>query len=380
MGNKINKLIKKSLLFIGIVFLFVQQVSAQNGNLYLSQIIDLVECTKISSFDLKARKLGFTYESVNNKNEYAYIKTISSDGYDLSMRLYYYDKGNNKQLIAFATSAAISVNYCSEIKSQAKRLDFTEAYNSPETDELRTTFLFSNETYKLEIHDTKRKGRLNSYIIGVSYLSPETIAEEKAKKITDAVSAEKITDAVTAEKGAIGQQVWATENLNTDRFRNGDLIAEAETAEAWQQAAKNGQPAWCYYDGKTQFGKLYNWYAVNDPRGLSPKGWHIPTKAEVETLVNFLGGKEEAAKKMKTTNLWITESGNNNSSGFSAMPGGSRNSEGKFWNAYHVGEFWTSSLSSNEIRPVIKMSMGTGPLGYYLAFFGEGCYVRCIKN
>ncbi len=192
--------------------------------------------------------------------------------------------------------------------------------------------------------------------------------------------AEKITDAVRTEKGAIGQQIWTTENLNTERFRNGDLIAEAKTAEEWDKAAKNGQPTWCNYDDKPQFGKLYNWYAVNDPRGLAPKGWHVPSKGEVEVLVNFLGGKVEAAKKMKTTNLWITETGNTNSSGFSAMPGGSRNSEGRFWNAYHVVEFWTASLSSNEIRPVIKFGLGSGSLGYYLAFFGEGCYVRCIKN
>lgn len=192
--------------------------------------------------------------------------------------------------------------------------------------------------------------------------------------------AEKTVAAAPTEKGAIGKQVWTTENLNTERFRNGDLIAEAKTAEEWEKAAKNGQPAWCYYDNKTQYGKLYNWYAVNDPRGLAPKGWHVPTRSEVEVLVNFLGGNEEASKKMKTMDLWITESGNSNSSGFSAMPGGYRNSEGKFWNANHVGEFWTSSLSSNEIRPVIKFKLGTGPLGYYLAFFGDGCYVRCIKN
>jgi len=192
--------------------------------------------------------------------------------------------------------------------------------------------------------------------------------------------AEKIENTSRTKKGAIGQQVWTTENLNTDRFRNGDLIAEAKTTEEWEKAAKNGQPAWCYYDNRMQYGKLYNWYAVNDPRGLAPKGWHIPSQQEVEVLVNFLGGKDEAGKKMKTTNLWITESGNNNSSGFSAMPGGFRSSEGRFWNAHHVVEFWTTSLSSDEIRPVIKFKLGTGPFGYYLAFFGDGCYVRCVKN
>lgn len=82
----------------------------------------------------------------------------------------------------------------------------------------------------------------------------------------------------------IGNQTWMTENLNVDNFQNGDIIPEAKTTEEWEQAGKRQQPVWCYYDydinnGK-KYGKLYNWYAVNDPRGLAPKGWHIPSDEE----------------------------------------------------------------------------------------------------
>ena len=181
----------------------------------------------------------------------------------------------------------------------------------------------------------------------------------------------------------IGQQVWAKENLNTERFRNGDLIPEAKTKEEWTKAKDNKQPAWCYYNNDsangTKYGKLYNWYAINDPRGLAPNGWHIPSTQEVGELVNFLGGKDDADKKMKTTNLWMDKYKGTNSSGFSAVPGGFRSSDGKFWNGTFEVYFWTTSLSSYKARPVMQFGLGNRVLNIY-AFFGDGAYVRCIKN
>jgi uncharacterized protein (TIGR02145 family) len=98
----------------------------------------------------------------------------------------------------------------------------------------------------------------------------------------------------------IGSQTWMAENLNVSKFRNGDLIPEAKTKEDWEQAGKNKQPAWCYYNNdptnSAKFGILYNWYAVNDPRGLSPAGYHVPTDAEWTSLTTFLGGVEAAGK------------------------------------------------------------------------------------
>ena len=79
----------------------------------------------------------------------------------------------------------------------------------------------------------------------------------------------------------IGDQEWMTRNLDVDRFRNGDLISNIESDKEWEEAGENGQPAWCYYDNDPEYGKkygkLYNWYAVNDPRVLAPQGWHIAT-------------------------------------------------------------------------------------------------------
>jgi uncharacterized protein (TIGR02145 family) len=103
----------------------------------------------------------------------------------------------------------------------------------------------------------------------------------------------------------IGTQVWMTKNLDLATFRNGDPIPEAKTVEEWKKAGENKQPAWCYYNNdstnRVNCGKLYNWYAVNDPRGLAPEGYHIPSEKEWETLEDFVDGAEE---KLKSKSGW----------------------------------------------------------------------------
>ena len=94
----------------------------------------------------------------------------------------------------------------------------------------------------------------------------------------------------------LGTQVWGTENLNIDRFRNGDIIPEAKTDAEWEKALVHRKPAWCYYKNDSangiKVGKLYNWYAVNDSRGLAPLGWHVPTLAEWNTLNYYLNSSK----------------------------------------------------------------------------------------
>ncbi len=90
----------------------------------------------------------------------------------------------------------------------------------------------------------------------------------------------------------IGTQFWMVENLNVITFRNGDTIMEARSSEEWIDASKENKPAWCYCNNDSlnakKYGKLYNWYAVSDPRGLAPKGgWYIPSIADCKILVNY---------------------------------------------------------------------------------------------
>lgn len=94
----------------------------------------------------------------------------------------------------------------------------------------------------------------------------------------------------------IGKQIWAEKNLAVSVFKNGDTIPHAPTKEAWVEASINKQPAWCYYDNDPQngakLGKLYNFYAVNDSRGLAPEGWSLPTINDIKELMSFYGGKD----------------------------------------------------------------------------------------
>jgi uncharacterized protein (TIGR02145 family) len=197
---------------------------------------------------------------------------------------------------------------------------------------------------------------------------------------------------------SIGKQIWMVDNLNVETFRNGDFIPQAKTKEEWAKARDNKQPAWCYYNNDSKngikYGKLYNGYAVIDPRGLAPKGWRIPSQNEFIYLHTEVVGQNfevsKGGKKIKSTSGWsnyefftksttfekcpdcyywnqeyrskvpchtckdtrkvtvvppppVTVSGNGtNESGFSAQPGGFRSSIHGF---VYLGEqcnFWTS--------------------------------------
>ena len=111
---------------------------------------------------------------------------------------------------------------------------------------------------------------------------------------------------IKAQDVTIGTQTWTSKNLDVSKFRNGEAIPLAKTNAEWALAGQNKQPAWCYYENKgengTKYGKLYNWYALNDPRGLAPNGYHIPSNAEWTILTDNLG--EETGTKMKSTSGW----------------------------------------------------------------------------
>ena len=143
--------------------------------------------------------------------------------------------------------------------------------------------------------------------------------------------------------GKIGDQIWATKNLDVATYRNGDAIPQVQDIAAW---ANLNTGAWCYYENTTTYGKLYNWYAVNDPRGLAPIGFHIPSEAEWTRLIEYLGGDYIAGGKMKEsgTSHWISPNTDaTNSSGFTGLPGGYRNNNGTFGGIGAYGYWWSSS-------------------------------------
>lgn len=183
----------------------------------------------------------------------------------------------------------------------------------------------------------------------------------------------------------IDNQIWMIENLNEDKFQNGDIIPFAESREEWIKAGKEKKPAWCYYnnDSKngTKYGKLYNWYAVSDIRGLAPFGWHIPSEKEWIKLIEFLGGEDIAGTKLKSKTGWNEENGTDNY-GFKALPGGVRvENEMNINNGYQdLGGFWWSSTGVDEIAISVSMNDFYGNASKSILDMPNGLSVRCIKD
>ena len=182
----------------------------------------------------------------------------------------------------------------------------------------------------------------------------------------------------------IGNQLWMASNLKTTRYRNGDPIVNMTNYTVWVTLTSG---AYCDYDNLTSngttYGHLYNWYAVNDSRNIAPTGWHIPTDAEWDVLVAFLGGPSVAGGKMKETGTshWMpTNYGATNESGFTALPGGGSNTQG--WNINTYGYWWSSTeynstkawfryIYKDDTNIVRTYDNSSKTLGYS---------VRCIKD
>ena len=193
------------------------------------------------------------------------------------------------------------------------------------------------------------------------------------------------SSSVTLPTVIIGAQKWMEKNLNVAFFQDGSEIPYVENGTTWQSLTT---PAWCYYNNDPAnqeiYGKLYNWYAVADPRGLCPAGWHIPTDAEWTTLANTLGGASVAGGKLKATGVsyWTTpNTGAKNESGFTALPGGER---GYFGNYYQIGTnswWWSSTENNSNDRVSIRyLNHNTSTIESNESSKWPGYSVRCIKN
>ena len=151
---------------------------------------------------------------------------------------------------------------------------------------------------------------------------------------------------------AIGRQYWKSQNLDVTTYRNGDIIPKVTSASTWQNLTTG---AWCWYNNDSAryaaiYGKLYNWYAVNDSRGLAPENYHVPNQNDWDTLTNYLGGLSVSGGKLKEVGIvnWkYPNSFATNSSGFTALPGGDRNTSGDFGNLGYTGAWWSKDQSSS---------------------------------
>lgn len=183
-------------------------------------------------------------------------------------------------------------------------------------------------------------------------------------------------------------KVWMTKNLDVDHYRNGDSIPEVIDPKEWENL-KTG--AWCYYNNDSElgkvYGKLYNWYAVNDPRGLAPEGWHVASDIEWWELENCLG-VIVAGGKLKSTGsiedndgLWKSpNSGATNESGFSGLPGGIRGYLGLFDNIGHNGFWWLKSEFDSVLAESRFLEYNSILITGVLFYKEDGLSVRCVKD
>ena len=182
----------------------------------------------------------------------------------------------------------------------------------------------------------------------------------------------------------IGTQQWMEKNLDVLTYRNGDIIPQVTDPTAWA-ALTTG--AWCYYNNDVAngaiYGKLYNWYAVNDPRGLAPTGWHVPTDDEWTTLSTTLGGDAVAGGKMKVagTTRWTTpNTGATNESGFAGLPGGARNNGGTFNSVGSGGYWWSSTEDGTASAWGRNLGYGSGTIIRSSSLKKFGFSVRCLRD
>ena len=250
--------------------------------------------------------------------------------------------------------------------------------------------------------ETDPSGGTNYSIIGTQEILSVPYAMYAAKSGGDAAQTAAIT-AMQAQITAlqaqvapllyptvtIGSQVWTSTNLNVTTYRNGDAIPEVQDGEAWANLTTG---AWCHLNNDPAndaiYGKMYNHYAIEDPRGLAPVGYHIPTFAEYVTMFEALPVPSACGSGpfYQGPALTSTSFGGTNTSGFSALFGGSRlgfGSQGPirpiiagFFLTGSVA-FWASDAPGNYNNILLsqRCAFNTDPIPS-----NEGAYIRLLKN
>jgi uncharacterized protein (TIGR02145 family) len=190
----------------------------------------------------------------------------------------------------------------------------------------------------------------------------------------------------------INGQEWMQKNLAVSKYRNGDPIPTGLSNTTWQNTTSG---AYAIYDNvaanNTIYGKLYNWYAVNDSRGLCPTGWHVPSDAEWTTLINYLDPNQNpsatgaqssvAGGKMKSTTGWISpNTGATNESGFTGLPGGYRLSDGPYSSIGGFGYWWSSTEYDSSLAWYRDLTCYNSTVLRYASNKRLGFSVRCVRD
>jgi uncharacterized protein (TIGR02145 family) len=175
----------------------------------------------------------------------------------------------------------------------------------------------------------------------------------------------------------IGNQCWMKENLNSDKYKNGDNIIQVGGQDQDWKNLYNGTSG--FIRPSAQYA-LYNGYAVLNSKGICPKGWHIPFNDEWITLSNYLGGPLIAGKKMKVGIFWANSANATNESNFSAVPNGIKVGDyGYHYYWWDLASFWSSTQENSKLY-VRRLWDNQIALNSELTSLNEGNSVRCIKD
>lgn len=204
---------------------------------------------------------------------------------------------------------------------------------------------------------------------------------------------EEITETVQDYDGniyhivKIGSQEWLVENLKVTHYKNGEVIQNVTSNATWESLAESKKGAYCNYDNNASngntYGRLYNFYAVKDSRGIAPAGWHVATDAEWTMLTSFLGGEGSAGGKLKEKGLahWQTPNSDaKNSVGFTALPGGFRWFSGEFDDINLAGVWWTATDVSLVDAYTRYMNYQAEDCMRDLNNLRHGASVRCVRD
>lgn len=195
----------------------------------------------------------------------------------------------------------------------------------------------------------------------------------------------------------IDGQCWFAENLRCENYLNGDAIPGGLADGDWQYTfsgatAVYGENVDCNHYAPDlnacdpmasleAYGRLYNWYAVDDSRGICPTGWHVPTASEWVVLSDELGGDALAGVEMKAESGWSGGGVGTNSSGFFGLPGGYRsNVSGSFDYAGRNGSWWSST--SNSMLLAGDRTLYYANDDFFVNSFNKnvGFSVRCLRD
>ena len=195
------------------------------------------------------------------------------------------------------------------------------------------------------------------------------------------------TNKIYAQELKFGNQIWAINNLDIKKFRNGDAILQAQSDEDWVKAMQNKQPAWCYsedIDDKLTQQVLYNYYAIIDPRGLAPESWKIPNNSDWLSLIDFFGGTQKAFSsfRMEDSPFHSEEF-----SGYRTIQNDTKTANGEttILNSRAIifpeTRWWAKDELNNELAKYMMLAIDdVGEIYSGEGDKGMGCSVRCIKE